>query len=137
VQAGEEFEGTVDRLMDFGAIVSYLPGRDGLVHVSELAPWRVDKVGDIVKLGDKVKIKVIEVDPSGKTSLSMKQAEGNVYTEEMKAKAQKPGAGGGRPGGDRGPRHGGGRPSGPRSPRREHDSPRPPRPTPPAHPKKD
>jgi len=131
IKAGEEFEGTVDRLMDFGAIVSYLPGRDGLVHVSELAPWRVDKTEDIVKVGDKVKIKVIEVDPSGKTSLSMKQAEGNVYTEEMKAKAQKPGAGGGRPGGDRGPRHGGGRPGG------RPSGPRPDRPRPPAHPRKD
>ncbi|EKD47345.1 MAG: hypothetical protein ACD_66C00106G0001, partial [uncultured bacterium] len=67
IEPGEEFEGTVDRLMDFGAIVSFLPGRDGLVHVSELAPWRVDKVSDIVNIGDKVKIKVIEVDPSGKT----------------------------------------------------------------------
>ncbi|KKR88469.1 MAG: Polyribonucleotide nucleotidyltransferase [Candidatus Uhrbacteria bacterium GW2011_GWE2_41_1153] len=93
------------------------------MHVSELAPWRVDKVSDIVNIGDKVKIKVIEVDPSGKTSLSMKQATGNTYTDEMKAKAQKPGEGGGRPGGDRGSRHGGGRPGGHRS-----DGPRPPRP---------
>lgn len=130
IQAGEEFEGTVDRLMDFGAIVSFLPGRDGLVHVSELAPWRVDKVSDIVNVGDKVKIKVIEVDPSGKTSLSMKQAVGNVYTDEMKAKAQKPGEGG-RPGGDRGPRHGAGRPGGHRFDGPRPDRPRPPRPTPP------
>ncbi|MBU4315075.1 polyribonucleotide nucleotidyltransferase [Patescibacteria group bacterium] len=129
IAPGEEFEGTVDRLMDFGAIVSYLPGRDGLVHVSELAPWRVDKVSDIVNVGDKVKIKVIEVDPSGKTSLSMKQATGNAYTDEMKAKAQKPGEGGGRPGGDRGPRYGGGRPGGHRS-----DGPRPPRPNRPSIP---
>ncbi len=131
IKAGEEFEGTVDRLMDFGAIVSYLPGRDGLVHVSELAPWRVDKVEDIVKVGDKVKIKVIEIDPTGKTSLSMKQAEGNIYTEEMKAKAQKPGMGSGRPGGPRGPRGGGGRPGG------RPGGPRPPRPRPPQHPRPD
>lgn len=125
IQVGEEFEGSVDRLMDFGAIVSYLPGRDGLVHVSELAPWRVAKVEDIVKVGDKVKVKVIEIDAtSGKTSLSMKQAQGNAYTEEMKAKAQAPGTGGPgghRPGGPRpgGPRHHGNgpRPGGPRPPR--------------------
>jgi polyribonucleotide nucleotidyltransferase len=90
LKVGETFTGKVERLMDFGAIVSILPGRDGMVHVSELAPWRVEKVSDIVNIGDEVKVKIIEIDSvSGKTSLSMKQAEGNVYTEEMKAKAQK------------------------------------------------
>lgn len=88
VQAGEIFDGEVVRLMDFGAFVQVLPGKDGMVHVSELAPWRVDKVADIVKIGDKVKVKVIEVDDLGRINLSMKQADGNVYTEEMKAKAQ-------------------------------------------------
>ncbi len=126
LKAGETFSGKVDRIMDFGAIVSILPGRDGLVHVSELAPWRVDKVTDIVNVGDEVKVKIIEVDPSGKTSLSMKQAEGNVYTEEMKAKAQKPGEGGA----SRGPRAGNGaRPGGHR-----FDGPRPPRPARPSVP---
>jgi len=87
VEAGELFEGEVVRLMDFGAFVEILPGKDGMVHVSELAPWRVEKVGDIVKVGDKVKVKVMEIDSMGRINLSMKQAEGNVYTEEMKAKA--------------------------------------------------
>ncbi|MFA6522032.1 MAG: polyribonucleotide nucleotidyltransferase [Patescibacteria group bacterium] len=96
VEAGEEFEGEVARIMDFGAFVTILPGKDGLVHVSELAPWRVEKVGDIVKLGDKVHVKVIEIDSMGRVNLSMKQATGNTYTEEMKAKAQT-GAPTGRP----------------------------------------
>lgn len=87
VQVGELFNGEVVRLMDFGAFVQILPGKDGLVHVSELAPWRVDQVTDIVKVGDKVKVKVIEIDEKGRTNLSMKQAEGNVYTDAMKAKA--------------------------------------------------
>ena len=90
IEKGETFEGEVVKLMDFGAFVNVLPGKDGMVHVSELAPWRVEKVGDIVKLGDKVHVKVIEIDSMGRVNLSMKQAEGNVYTDEMKAKASKP-----------------------------------------------
>jgi polyribonucleotide nucleotidyltransferase len=94
IEAGEVFEGEVVRLMDFGAFVQLLPGKDGLVHVSELAPWRVEKVTDVVNIGDKVHVKVIEIDEKGRVNLSMKQAEGNVYTEEMKSKAMT-GAGGG------------------------------------------
>lgn len=81
VQVGELFTGEVVRLMDFGAFVQILPGKDGLVHVSELAPWRVNQVADIVKVGDKVNVKVIEIDDKGRTNLSMKQAEGNVYPD--------------------------------------------------------
>ena len=72
VQAGEEFEGTVVRLMDFGAFVEILPGKDGLVHISEMAHSRVEKVGDVVKIGDKVKVKVKEIDSQGRINLSMK-----------------------------------------------------------------
>ncbi|MBI2485016.1 polyribonucleotide nucleotidyltransferase [Candidatus Uhrbacteria bacterium] len=79
---GEQFQGKVTRIMDFGAIVEFLPGKDGMVHVSELAPWRVEKVGDIVKLGDEVTVKVLDVDKdAGRISLSMKQAEGNDYSK--------------------------------------------------------
>lgn len=81
VAVGELYEGEVVRLMDFGAFVQLLPGKDGMVHVSELAPWRVNQVSDIVKIGDKVKVKVIEIDEKGRVNLSMKQAEGNVYPE--------------------------------------------------------
>lgn len=72
VQAGEIYEGTVVRLMDFGAFVEILPGKDGLVHISELAHNRVEKVGDVVKLGDKVQVKVKEIDDKGRINLSMK-----------------------------------------------------------------
>lgn len=102
VAIGETFNGKVVRLMDFGAFVELLPGKDGMVHVSELAPWRVEKVSDIVNLGDTVNVKVIEIDEKGRVNLSMKQAEGNVYTDEMKSKAAAPGTGGGRPAGGSG-----------------------------------
>jgi polyribonucleotide nucleotidyltransferase len=95
VEVGEVYTGKVDRIMQFGALVEILPGKKGLVHVSELAPWRVGEVGDIVKEGQEVQVKVIEIDKMGRTNLSMKQAEGNVYTDEMKEKAQKAPQGGG------------------------------------------
>ncbi len=74
VQVGEVFEGKVTRLMDFGAIVEILPGQDGLVHISELAPWRVERVDDIVRVGDTIPVKVKELGPNGKISLSLKAA---------------------------------------------------------------
>lgn len=72
VVAGEEFEGTVTRLMDFGAFVEVLPNQDGLIHISELAHYHVNKVTDIVNIGDKVKVKVIEIDDQGRINLSRK-----------------------------------------------------------------
>ncbi|MFA5954302.1 MAG: polyribonucleotide nucleotidyltransferase [Patescibacteria group bacterium] len=74
VEVGEVYEGKVTRLMDFGAFVEILPKKDGLVHISELAPYRVNKVGDVVKMGQEVKVKVIEIDELGRVNLSMKQA---------------------------------------------------------------
>ena len=120
VETGELFTGKVVRIMDFGAFVQVLPGKDGMVHISELAPWRVGSVGDIVKLDDEVRVKVIEIDDMGRINLSMKQAEGNIYTDEMRAKAQTgaptPSSGGGRRPGGADRRHGGDR-RGPRPPR--------------------
>ncbi len=100
VTAGEVFSGKVVRLMDFGAFVEILPKKDGLVHVSELAPWRVEKVSDIVKVGDTVQVKVLEVDNLGRINLSMKQAEGNTYPERPPAAARPPAP----PSAPRGPR---------------------------------
>jgi polyribonucleotide nucleotidyltransferase len=104
---GEVFAGKVTRLMEFGAFVEFLPKQEGLVHVSELAPWRVGKVGDIVKVGDEVKVKVTEIDSLGRINLSMKQAPGNVYPEKPPESPQG-GFQGGRPQGGkpafRGPR---------------------------------
>jgi len=81
VAPGEIFKGKVVRIMDFGAFVEILPKKDGLVHISELAPWRVNEVGDIVKVGDEVSVKVKEIDDMGRINLSMKDAPGNVYPE--------------------------------------------------------
>jgi polyribonucleotide nucleotidyltransferase len=83
IQVGETFDGKVERTLEFGAIVAFGQGKDGMVHISELAPWRVEKVDDIVKVGDTVKVKVVSVDSAnGRISLSMKQAEGNIYPEK-------------------------------------------------------
>lgn len=77
VQAGEEYIGRVTRIMDFGAFVEVLPKQEGLVHVSELAPYRVNHPSDIVKVGDMILVKVIEIDSMGRINLSHKQtAEG-------------------------------------------------------------
>ncbi len=80
IAVGEVYKGKVVRLMDFGAIVEFLPKKDGMVHISEMAPWRIEKVTDIVKLGQEVMIKIKEVS-DGRTSLSMKDAPGNTYPE--------------------------------------------------------
>lgn len=72
---GEVYEGPVVRILDFGAFVEILPGKDGLVHISELAPHRVNKVTDVVKVGDRVKVKVIGIDEQGRINLSKKVLE--------------------------------------------------------------
>lgn len=72
VAAGEIYEGAVSRLEDFGAFVNILPGQDGLVHVSEIAWARTNKPSDVLKLGDKVKVQVKEIDNLGRINLSMK-----------------------------------------------------------------
>ncbi len=74
VKVGEIFTGPVVRLMDFGAFVEILPKQDGMVHISELAPERVNTVEDVVKVGDIVTVKVIEIDSMGRINLSMKRA---------------------------------------------------------------
>ncbi len=74
VAAGESYEGKVTRILDFGAFVEILPKQEGLVHISEIAPYRVNQVTDIVNVGDTVKVKVIEIDDLGRINLSMKQA---------------------------------------------------------------
>jgi polyribonucleotide nucleotidyltransferase len=87
-EAGMIYEGTVVKTMDFGAFVNFFGPKDGLVHISELAPQRVAKVTDVVKEGDKVKVKFLGMDDRGKVRLSMKvvdQATGEDLTEKLKA----------------------------------------------------
>lgn len=107
VKAGETFEGRVTRILDFGAFVEILPKVEGLVHISEMAPYRVGKVGDIVKIGQMVHVIVYEIDDMGRLNLSMKRTEGNVYPPAPEGMS-----------GPRGPR-----PDGPRPPRPEGDRP--------------
>ncbi len=119
IQVGEVFEGKVVRLMAFGAFVELLPGKDGMVHVSELANYRVNKVEDVVKIGDTLKVQVKEIDDQGRVNL----------THKPFAAPPQPGQDqGGFGGGDRGDRggHGGGRPhsghgGGDRHSRKPHD----------------
>ena len=72
VEVGRIYEGRVARLMDFGAFVTILPGRDGLVHISQISDERVEHVGDKLKEGDVVRVKVLEVDRQGRVRLSMR-----------------------------------------------------------------
>jgi polyribonucleotide nucleotidyltransferase len=73
VKAGEIFQGRVTRILDFGAFVEILPNQEGLVHISELAPYHVQKVSDIVKVGQVIPVKVIKIDEQGRINLSTKQ----------------------------------------------------------------
>ncbi|MBI3709018.1 MAG: polyribonucleotide nucleotidyltransferase [Proteobacteria bacterium] len=74
-EVGLIYTGKVVKVMDFGAFVNFLGSRDGLVHISELAPYRVGKVGDVVKLGDSVKVKLLGFDDRGKVKLSMRRVD--------------------------------------------------------------
>ncbi|HVR47599.1 MAG TPA: polyribonucleotide nucleotidyltransferase [Candidatus Binatia bacterium] len=78
VLVGETYLGTVTRIITIGAFVQILPGKEGLVHISQLAPTRVDKVEDVVKVGDEVMVKVMEIDGQGRINLSRKALLGGV-----------------------------------------------------------
>ncbi|MEX1266065.1 MAG: polyribonucleotide nucleotidyltransferase [Woeseia sp.] len=75
VEVGRIYDGKVARLMDFGAFVTILPGRDGLVHISQISTERVEKVSDKLAEGDEVRVKVLEVDRQGRVRLSMKEVD--------------------------------------------------------------
>jgi polyribonucleotide nucleotidyltransferase len=75
VEVGRIYDGKVVRLMDFGAFVTILPGKDGLVHISQISNERVEKVSDKLAEGDEVKVKVLEVDRQGRVRLSMKEVD--------------------------------------------------------------
>lgn len=85
IKAGEIFEGKVTRMFDFGAMVEIAPRTEGMVHISELAPWRVERVSDIINTGDIIQVIVKEIDDQGRINLSLKRVPGK-YSEEDIAK---------------------------------------------------
>jgi polyribonucleotide nucleotidyltransferase len=99
VEVGQRYTGKVTRLMNFGAFVEMLPGKEGLVHISELATTRVGSVEDVVKMGDELEVMVIEVDRMGRVNLSHRAILEGADPEKVKASAGGNGGGGG--GGDR------------------------------------
>ena len=72
IEAGETYLGKVTKIMNFGAFVEVLPGKEGLVHISQLAHERVNKVEDVLKVGDEIMVKVTEIDKQGRVNLSRK-----------------------------------------------------------------
>jgi polyribonucleotide nucleotidyltransferase len=110
-EAGEIFTGKVVRILDFGAFIELTPGRDGMVHVSELAPYHVSKPSDFIDIGDTVQVKIKEIDDQGRVNLTMKGLPDNepLWATE-KGKSEGFGSFGG--GGGRGGRFNGGRDSG-------------------------
>jgi polyribonucleotide nucleotidyltransferase len=112
VEVGKMYNGMVTRLMNFGAFVEVLPGQEGLVHISQLGPEHYNRVEDAVNVGDKVWVKVVEIDDMGRINLSRRKAmeeRGEIPPSEDSGIAARPPRRGGPPfrGGDRGPRRGG------------------------------
>ena len=121
VEVGEKYTGKVTRIMAFGAFVEILPGKEGLVHISELADYRVGRVEDVVKIGDEIMVMVTEIDRMGRVNLSRRAvfeglAETGARVRDSHGpddRDRRPPPGGPRPGGprpggpDRGPRPGG------------------------------
>ncbi|HYV33809.1 MAG TPA: polyribonucleotide nucleotidyltransferase, partial [Candidatus Limnocylindria bacterium] len=87
VEPGEIYEGKVVRIMDFGAFVEVLPGKDGLVHISQLANYRVNKVEDVVHIGDTLKVQVSEIDEQGRINLTHKPFAAAATPEQLAAGA--------------------------------------------------
>jgi polyribonucleotide nucleotidyltransferase len=85
VEVGKIYKGKVVRIMNFGAFVEILPKKDGLVHISQLADHRVNKVEDVVNIGDEIMVKVIEIDEKGRVNLSRKQAISELAGKQAQA----------------------------------------------------
>jgi polyribonucleotide nucleotidyltransferase len=113
-EVGEVYDGKVTRIMSIGAFVEYLPGKEGLVRASEISSERVNRIEDVVKIGDPVKVKIAEVDRQGRVNLSIRavsEENGNSYEERQRAERARyqDREGGDRGGGfRRGPGGGGG-----------------------------
>jgi polyribonucleotide nucleotidyltransferase len=107
-RVGQIYTGKVVRVTDFGAFVEVLPGTDGMVHISQLASERVNKVEDVARVGDELTVMVTNIDEGGKIRLSRQAVLEGWTAEEALERDRKPSGGGGRPGGDRGGYRGGG-----------------------------
>ncbi|WP_374019868.1 polyribonucleotide nucleotidyltransferase [Paenibacillus thiaminolyticus] len=114
VVVGEVYTGTVKRIEKFGAFVEILPGKEGLVHISQMAAERIAKVEDVASIGDKIEVKVVEIDQQGRINLSRR-----VLLEPAQPEGAAPADGSApdRPRSGGRPPHGGARPRGPRPPR--------------------
>ena len=80
-EVGAIYEGTIARIVDFGAFVTILPGKDGLLHISQISSERIEKVTDVLEEGQTIKVKVLDVDQRGRIKLSMKEVAGEAVTE--------------------------------------------------------
>lgn len=111
-EVGRIYTGKVVRVTDFGAFVEFLPGQDGLVHISQLADFRVNKVEDVCQVGDEIMVMVIDIDADGRVKLSRQAVLEGWTAEEARGRDRKISGGGGGGGGDRrsggGDRRGGG-----------------------------
>ena len=134
-EVGKIYDGKVVNLVDFGAFVNFMGGKDGLVHVSEIKNERVEKVSDALSEGQAVKVKVLEIDPRGKVRLSMRVVDQETGAEledtrparEPRERSDRGDRGPRRDGGDRGDRGGRGGDRGDRGPRRDGGGDRGPR----------
>ncbi|MDZ4179578.1 MAG: S1 RNA-binding domain-containing protein, partial [Coriobacteriia bacterium] len=113
-EIGEKYKGRVVSIQAFGAFIELIPGKDGLLHISRVAKGRVEKVEDVLAVGDEVEVEIIDVDDRGKVSLDR--------IDKPDAPPSKGGGEGGRPSGDRdrGPRRDDRSGGGDRQPRRRH-----------------
>lgn len=110
-EAGRIYTGTISRIEPYGAFVTFMPGRDGMLHISQFSSERIDRIEDEFSIGDEIMVMVTEVEPTGKVRLSRQAVLEGWTLEEARTNDRGIGgkSGGGRPGGgDRGPRSGGG-----------------------------